>query len=307
MILLQIDYWIQKKGHLREGRFWTYQSLRDLHSTFFYIPRESMRRAIKRLIELELVFVETKFNKRANDTTRWFALNEDGFARLESVSLVKVKTLNQNESGSSKTLNQNGLTLNQNGSTLPNYFPTSNTDVMRDAGTQELTQDEEPDVTQEDLDRLDDLFDEISDSDPLLLPSFRKRERELRAISEPIDDSVQMSMYRLCFRVETPSEARILTSPQRGRVASILGQLRDAGADFNRIHIFEAWWVKNWRSKDKSTRQYQAPRPEQVLEFWVEAMKSDTAPKVIEAQKPVTDVVNREALRHVMENRFKQQ
>jgi hypothetical protein len=42
----------------------------------------------------------------------------------------------------------------------------------------------------------------------------------------------------------------------------------------NLLHKFEPWWRSSWRSRDKMTQQYQPPRPEQVVELWLTAMKS---------------------------------
>lgn len=93
-------------------------------------------------------------------------------------------------------------------------------------------------------------------------------------IKQPIPKYIHSAMHRICFLVETEQEALTLDSAQRGRVSSVLGKLRDAGADFKNIKHFEDWWKASWYSKTKNTNQYQAPRPEQVLEHWWVAMKS---------------------------------
>lgn len=131
------------------------------------------------------------------------------------------------------------------------------------------------------------------DPQPFLLPSFKPREKTHKTVlsAEPIPKSLHSVMYRICFRAETGDEQLMLSSSQRGKVASILGHLRDTGADFNQLHIFEAWWVANWRSRDRGTDQYQAPRPEQVLEHWNEAMKSGVKPKTEKLERPINHEV----------------
>jgi hypothetical protein len=94
-------------------------------------------------------------------------------------------------------------------------------------------------------------------------------------------------MYRLCYMATTAMESRSLTSTQRSKIASVLGRLRDAGADFNDLTWFEEWWKKDWRSKDRVTKVYQAPRPEQVAEHWWVAVKSKPTIAPVE-DKPTT-------------------
>lgn len=100
-------------------------------------------------------------------------------------------------------------------------------------------------------------------------------------ISTPIPEVAHKHMYKVCYLAETVEQQMFLDSKQRGRVASVLGKLRDADADFNRVLNFEEWWRGYWKSRDKISKQYQPPTPEQVLEHWTMAMSSlnGTGPK----------------------------
>lgn len=90
--------------------------------------------------------------------------------------------------------------------------------------------------------------------------------------SVPIPDTAHKVMYNLCYLAETIEQQMFLDSRQRGRVASVLGKMRDADADFNKLSQFKDWWSRFWKSKDRSSGQYQPPTPEQVLEYWTIAM-----------------------------------
>jgi hypothetical protein len=96
-------------------------------------------------------------------------------------------------------------------------------------------------------------------------------------------------MYMLCYLAETVEEIKGLGTAQRGRVAKALGQLRDGDADFNRFHDFEMWWKVFWMSKSRDTHLYIPPRPEQVVEYWLVAMKAQNSepPKSTTPSKPV--------------------
>lgn len=87
----------------------------------------------------------------------------------------------------------------------------------------------------------------------------------------PIPETYFRQMHALCF-LTTPETERLLTKPQRGQVAGVLGALAEAGVDLARLGDFRTWWVNNWRSKERDTRQYVPPRPIQVQELWMTAM-----------------------------------
>lgn len=86
----------------------------------------------------------------------------------------------------------------------------------------------------------------------------------------PIPDSVFHHMFRICYGASTVDEQKFLDSKMRGRVASVLGKLRDADADWNQMIIFENWWKNSWMSGQRNG-SYTPPRPEQVMEYWLTA------------------------------------
>lgn len=289
LLLLQLEYWLDKKAHIRDGMDWTYQSLNDLVTTFPCWNKSTINRAIHSLLTQGLIYCESKYNKRANDRTRWFALNLENCGKLES---VKVLTLRQNE----PTLYQNEPTLYQNATALPKTsLRLPNTEESARNTEPEQGQEYESEDTSEDLDLVFDSwlasgFEEAGPQ-PYLLPSLVPRKTRLRA--DPIPASLHDILYRVCYRAETVQEVLLLNSNQRGKVASALGKLASAGINLGTIHLFEAWWNQNWRSRDRATDQYQAPRPEQVTEHWSEAMKSGVKPKVdkpVEKPKPTHGV-----------------
>lgn len=164
-------------------------------------------------------------------------------------------------------------------------------------------------MTPEELDRAWDYWaygaDQLVDEQPKLFSNLLPRVQPKTHSVEEIHPTHFYALYRLCYRAEEEAEVRLLTQVQRGKVASVLGELRELGADLNRLYVFEKWWASNWRSKDRATTQYQPPRPEQVREHWIEAMKSDTTPKnkVLLPPVPKTDGLS---LQRAMEMRAKE-
>jgi DnaD/phage-associated family protein len=93
IILLQIEFWISISDHFIDGKYWTYQSIRDIQKTFSFWSHETINRAINSLIKLELLD-SGNYNQNRYDKTRWFSLNEEGISKLKSIS---INTLSQNE------------------------------------------------------------------------------------------------------------------------------------------------------------------------------------------------------------------
>lgn len=130
IILLQLDFWIGQSDNFQDGRYWTFQSLRDMREKAFgYLGLATINRAVLSLEEQGLIIVGN-YNKRKGDTTRWFALNPDGLRKLsERVPCIAVTNSPiQNETPPIVTWAgaiQSETPTDQNGSTLPE-IPTEN-------------------------------------------------------------------------------------------------------------------------------------------------------------------------------------
>lgn len=87
ILFLQIEFLISISRHEHDGRLWTYQSLQDLHDNYFpWWSLMTISRIIKALEKRELLIVGN-YNKSGFDRTQWFALNEEGINKLQSVKL----------------------------------------------------------------------------------------------------------------------------------------------------------------------------------------------------------------------------
>lgn len=101
--------------------------------------------------------------------------------------------------------------------------------------------------------------------------------RNFRA--DPVSHTHVHTVCRMCYGTETQEQLNSLTATLKGKAANAVGKLVDAKADLGQLHLFEAWWKANWRSKDKKTGHYQFPRPDQMVEFWWEAMHNAPKPE----------------------------
>jgi hypothetical protein len=125
LVLLQLTYWIRISDNEREGRNWTFQSLRGMkRAAFPFWSVMTIDRAIQQLVKRDLVIVRDDLNKRKGDNTRWFALNPDGLAKLHSISL---QTLNMKRSAkvsqNETVVSQVDTPASQDVTTLPEITP----------------------------------------------------------------------------------------------------------------------------------------------------------------------------------------
>ena len=116
LILLQIEFWISISNNERDGKRWTYQSVRDMQEkSFSFWSISTINRAVNKLID-EGYIIEGNFNKMKYDKTRWFALNFETLNELESISINGDDTgVFHNDTRS----NQNDTRSNQNDTTIP--------------------------------------------------------------------------------------------------------------------------------------------------------------------------------------------
>lgn len=117
IVLLQISYWISISDNLEEGRYWTYQSFRDMRRKAFpYWGVGTIHRTIEKLIAKKLI-TKGEFNKRKSDETQWYSLNIEGCSRLKSVALLSADTAQGVPDWNG--VFQNGTGAFQIGTTLP--------------------------------------------------------------------------------------------------------------------------------------------------------------------------------------------
>lgn len=87
LVLQQINYWIEinkKSGkNYFEGKYWTYNSLKEWHEREFdYMSYDTVKRTFAKL-EKEGYLLTGNFNRSKMDKTKWYTINEE---KLEELS-----------------------------------------------------------------------------------------------------------------------------------------------------------------------------------------------------------------------------
>lgn len=146
VLLMQIEFLISISSNERDGRYWTYQSLANLHNEYFpYWSKATLGRAMQKLVELELVTVGN-YNRSKIDRTPWYTLNPEGLARLRSLRLDMTDTGQETPSSQYETSprNEPGATSHHETTTSHPEPSASHGETAIPETTSEITQREEP-------------------------------------------------------------------------------------------------------------------------------------------------------------------
>ena len=131
-ILLGYFYhWItiaeKNESNFHDGRYWTYDSERTLVDKMPYIPKTTMHRLIKKLVNSGLLLTGN-YNKFSYDKTKWFSLSDkavmlfvdqEGCPKMDHPLVQNGPTIPTYNEESKNELPQNGPPPVQNGPTIP--------------------------------------------------------------------------------------------------------------------------------------------------------------------------------------------
>lgn len=93
VIIANFQFWIAKNkangAHLREGRTWTYNSVKALTELFPYMTDSQIRRVLERLVDLN-VLVCANHNDSTYDRTKWYAFFDESIWLPSQIHLSKM-------------------------------------------------------------------------------------------------------------------------------------------------------------------------------------------------------------------------
>lgn len=94
VIIQNLYYWIYKNAanekNLREGRFWTYNSINAFAILFEYLSKHQIQRVLKKLKDLDIILAKN-FNENPYDKTLWYAFSDNGLSILQNCGFDVVK------------------------------------------------------------------------------------------------------------------------------------------------------------------------------------------------------------------------
>lgn len=77
ILLQQIHFWIGKKKHLKDGRYWVYNTYKEWEKQFPFWSISTIRRAITSL-EKQNLLITGNYNKAGFDNTKWYTIDYEG-------------------------------------------------------------------------------------------------------------------------------------------------------------------------------------------------------------------------------------
>ena len=229
IVLLQIEFLISISDNERDGKFWTYQSVRDLKLNYFpWWSIATINRTIQDLVKAKLLTVDN-FNDHKYDKTRWMCLGE-GVNELKSI------TLYQNDTRSAQ-IDTRSAQIDTRSAQIDTTIPETTSETTTESSS---------------------LFAQVDSSQSTTSASSRKREpkqeRQVKgALCQPdVPGGSQTEVFgalsEVC-RLDTKIK-RVAT--QVGKAAS---ELRAAGYTAPDVVRFGQWWYAN----DFRGRQGQVP------------------------------------------------
>ena len=97
IILNNLDYWLEKNiannKHYYDGSYWTYNSVRAFSDLFPYMSANTIRNALNKLEELELIKTGN-YNKVGYDKTKWYTITDYGKCILQNKQIDLPKVTN---------------------------------------------------------------------------------------------------------------------------------------------------------------------------------------------------------------------
>lgn len=264
VVLLQIQFRIVVKGKDKYGNRWVRVNQRRLAKDIGYSVSK-INRAIKWLYLHNYIHMRDDLNEKRFDKTMWYALNFFGIERL-----------NGSWPGPENETTIYGYYYSNN-NLKPQSPDDPHIDTYRTAGRVVRRVHIQPPVHDGPEEQIGDtsVVPEIPSAYQSALFQAKRRTRFRTHVNGPetIESFHYNYMYELCYGASNGSQAKLLNAKQRGRAADALATMKDAGVNLNELPQFEDWWKTQWMSKDRETRAYQRPRPEQVVEFWWASVK----------------------------------
>ena len=97
IILQNLSYWIDKneanERHFYDGYYWTYNTVKAFNELFPYVSANTIRNALNKLEELELIKTGN-YNEKGYDKTKWYTITKSAKWLLQNQQMALPKVTN---------------------------------------------------------------------------------------------------------------------------------------------------------------------------------------------------------------------
>ena len=261
IMLLQLEFLIRIAGedNYKDGRRWTYQSLRDLRDSYFcWWSLDTISRTLKRLEAGNFILIGN-YNRRRNDKTQWFALNYDQLARLKSISITP------HQPGPAAVRISDRASEKRTGVSEIAAEVSENQAKESESQTTLPESPESPETTPDSRVRPPRNLMPSSPAAESATETHNKTPQETKAgTGGPAPPNAHQAMFATLARA-CRWEIKFLTKKRRGQLNNISKQLREQAITPAQVERWlELWYAQDWRGQ-----KGQPPdNPQVILDNW---------------------------------------
>lgn len=267
IVVQQLHYWLQnaKSGKVVDGTRWIYNSVEEWREQFPFWSRNTIRRILEKLEQLEIVIVGN-FNDLSLDHTKWYRLD---YEKLDEYHREKKKGKAVNFGKSSTLANRSSKVGQKDLPNFGNAIPETSSETSKQKETKTLApaspapapslpsghDDNGPNpVENAQTDGKPPTLKESSE--PQKKSSGKRKVSDVPPAGDPALDAITI----LCYGTKDayfPNSKRIRNCYRD--VAKV-----DGPPTIEELRGFYLWWKReDWRGQ-----KGQAPKPNQVSELW---------------------------------------
>lgn len=96
IVLQQVHYWLTKKKHFYDEKYWTYSTYKEWLKQFPFFSESTLIRTVRKLEDMGLL-TSNNYNKNAYDRTKWYTINYDVLDSFETISQNDKMETSQND------------------------------------------------------------------------------------------------------------------------------------------------------------------------------------------------------------------
>lgn len=198
IVLQQINYWIEinKKANrnYEDGRYWTYNTIKDWHDELPFMAEKTIKRTIDGL-KSRGILITDNFNKKKFDRTLWYTINFDALDDLfkeENSQLDSPKQ--ENALGQDDQMEEDNLTtpIGQNDSMEEDNLTQPIPEISKEISTKTNTETNihtgscENSSPKKSKDQIEQTFIDYSKGDEELLQALNEFAKMRKAIKSPL-------------------------------------------------------------------------------------------------------------------------
>lgn len=137
VILQQIHYWVGKKLHYFDQRYWTYNTYAEWRKQFPWLSENGIKGVIKKLEKLGILDANN-YNKWKFDRTKWYSINYEVLNSFEFAIVENSPTMGQRVADEeTKFVHSDGT---ESSRTIPKTTKTTTNNIFIKPSAQEVTE-----------------------------------------------------------------------------------------------------------------------------------------------------------------------